>query len=111
MLCPVSRLFPIERLIMNVVVFASRKGGTGKSTLAAHLAAQAVKPSRSILLADADPQGSLSLWHGLRAAGAPALRRVTRGIDQVVQSAEAQGYDWTFVDTPPNKSAVVTDAI
>ena len=48
---------------MNVIVFASRKGGSGKSTLTAHLAAHAYKPSRSVLLVDADPQGSLTLWH------------------------------------------------
>ena len=29
---------------MNVIVFASRKGGSGKSTLTAHLAAQAHRP-------------------------------------------------------------------
>jgi len=50
---------------MNVIVFASRKGGSGKSTLTAHLAAQAARPSRGCLLIDADPQGSLSLWHGV----------------------------------------------
>ena len=45
---------------MNVIVFASRKGGSGKSTLAAHLAAQ-IKATKSCLLIDADPQGSLTL--------------------------------------------------
>ena len=29
---------------MNVIVFASRKGGSGKSTLTAHLAAQPTRP-------------------------------------------------------------------
>jgi chromosome partitioning protein len=33
---------------MNVIVFASRKGGSGKSTLTAHLAAQAHRPSRPV---------------------------------------------------------------
>jgi len=51
---------------MNVIVFASRKGGSGKSTLAAHLAAQVHKSSKPCLLIDADPQGSLTLWHKLR---------------------------------------------
>ncbi|HKA73882.1 MAG TPA: ParA family protein, partial [Xanthobacteraceae bacterium] len=31
---------------MNVIVFASRKGGSGKSTLTAQIAAQAHKSSR-----------------------------------------------------------------
>src|SRR5258705_483694 len=52
---------------MNVIVFASRKGGSGKSTLAAHLAAHVHKATKPILMVDADPQGSLTLWHKLRA--------------------------------------------
>ncbi len=56
---------------MNVIVFASRKGGSGKSTLTAHLAAHVHKPSRPCLLVDADPQGSLTLWHKLRGTNEP----------------------------------------
>src|SRR5437667_278743 len=40
---------------MNVIVFASRKGGSGKSTLTAHLAAHVDKASRPCLLIDAEP--------------------------------------------------------
>jgi chromosome partitioning protein len=96
---------------MNVIVFASRKGGTGKSTLAAHLAAHAARPSRPMLLIDADPQGSLSLWHELRGSEQPALRRAARGIEDAVKTAKREGYEWVFVDTPPNKSSLVAEAI
>jgi chromosome partitioning protein len=51
---------------MNVITFASRKGGAGKSTLTAHLAAFAHRLGRRCLLVDADPQGSLTLWHAVR---------------------------------------------
>ena len=47
---------------MNVVAFASRKGGAGKSTLAAHLAVHVHRLARPCLLIDDDPQGSLTLW-------------------------------------------------
>jgi Mrp family chromosome partitioning ATPase len=60
----------LEARGMNVIVFASRKGGSGKSTLAAHLAAQ-IKATKPILLVDADPQGSLTLWHKLRGTNEP----------------------------------------
>ena len=56
---------------MNVIVFASRKGGSGKSTLAAHLAAHVHKVTKPCLLVDADPQGSLTLWHKLRGTNEP----------------------------------------
>src|SRR6201981_1031052 len=100
---------------MDVIVFASRKGGSGKSTLAAHLAAHAHKPSRPCLLIDADPQGSLTLWHRLRGAQSGAddlpIKAVQRGIADVLKAAKRDGVEWVFVDTAPNMSASVTDAI
>jgi chromosome partitioning protein len=96
---------------MNVIVFASRKGGTGKSTLAAHLAAYVHKPTRPCLLVDADPQGSLTLWHRLRESGEPPLKNGLRGITSILNAAERDGAEWVFVDTPPMMSAAVTDLI
>ncbi|HEY4775305.1 MAG TPA: ParA family protein [Xanthobacteraceae bacterium] len=96
---------------MNVVVFASRKGGSGKSTLAAHLAAHVHKSSRPCLLVDADPQGSLTLWHQIRGTGEPPLKVATRGIGDILRQARQDGVEWVFIDTPPNMSAMVTDTI
>ena len=96
---------------MNVIVFASRKGGSGKSTLTAHLAAHVHKPSRPCLLVDADPQGSLTLWHKLRGTNEPPLKTANRSVSEIVASAKRDGYEWVFIDTPPNVSAVVDDAI
>jgi len=101
----------MEESPMNVVVFASRKGGSGKSTLAAHLGAYAHKSSRPCLLIDADPQGSLTLWHALRRTGQPPLKAASRGVEGLVKQAKQDGIEWVFIDTPPNMSAVVTDAI
>jgi chromosome partitioning protein len=100
-----------ELSFMNVITVASRKGGSGKSTLTAHLAAYANKASRRCLVIDADPQGSLSLWHSLRKTGEPLLRRATRGIDKLIKAAKGAGLDWVFIDTPPQMSGIVNDAI
>ena len=70
---------------MNVIVFASRKGGTGKSTLAAHLAAHVHKSTKPCLLIDGDPQGSLTLWHKLR--GTNDLSSVSPTFDTHVHDA------------------------
>src|SRR5205807_6067933 len=96
---------------MNVIVFASRKGGSGKSTLAAHLAAQVHKPSRPCLLIDADPQGSLTLWHKLRSTGEPPIKSAINSVGGIVAAAKRDGIEGVFIDTPPNMSAVVEDAI
>src|SRR5258707_7149701 len=97
---------------MNVIVFASRKGGSGKSTLTAHLAAHANRPSRRCMLIDCDPQGSISLWHKLRGTAEPQLRNCARGrIKEVVEQATADGVEWAFVDTAPDMSWAGTDAI
>jgi len=96
---------------MNVIVFASRKGGSGKSTLAAHLAAQIQKSSKKCLLIDADPQGSLTLWHKLRGTNEPAIKTATRSVSELINAAKRDGVEWVFIDTPPTTSSVVDDAI
>jgi chromosome partitioning protein len=96
---------------MNVLVFASRKGGSGKSTLAAHLAAHVHKPSRPCLLIDGDPQGSLALWNKLRKNDSLPLKSAQRGFAELLKTAKREGVEWVFIDTAPNLSASVTDAI
>jgi chromosome partitioning protein len=96
---------------MNVLVFASRKGGSGKSTLAAHLASYIANPSRRTLLIDNDPQGSLTLWHKIRHQDHLGIRHNVRDIGEVLKQAKRDGYEWVLVDTPPNKSPIVADAI
>jgi chromosome partitioning protein len=95
---------------MNVIVFASRKGGSGKSTLAAHLAAQ-IKAAKPCLLVDADPQGSLTLWHKLRGTNEPPIKTAVNSVSGILANARRDGIEWVLIDTPPNLSAVVDDAI
>jgi cellulose biosynthesis protein BcsQ len=95
---------------MNVIVFASRKGGSGKSTLAAHLAAQ-IKATKACLLIDADPQGSLTLWHKLRGTNEPPIKTAVNSVSGILSVAKRDGVEWVLIDTPPNVSAVVEDAI
>jgi chromosome partitioning protein len=96
---------------MDVLAFASRKGGSGKSTLAAHLAVHVHRPSRPCLLIDDDPQGSLTLWNDLRGNDALPIRTVKRGVAHAVKKAERDDVEWVFIDTPPNVSASVIEAI
>lgn len=57
---------------MRVMIFASQKGGSGKTTLAGHVAVQAERAGAGpVALIDTDPQGSLSEWWNLRQAERP----------------------------------------
>jgi chromosome partitioning protein len=96
---------------MNVLTFASRKGGTGKSTLAAHLAADVHQLPASCLLIDDDPQSSLTFWNSLRGDGALPLKPIKRTLSRTLKKAERRGAEWVFIDTPANMSASVADAI
>ena len=96
---------------MNIITMASRKGGAGKSTLTAHLAAFSRQAGHRCVVIDADPQGSLTLWHSLRADGDPPLRNAARGVDRALASAMVEGYEWAFIDTAASMWVVALEAI
>jgi chromosome partitioning protein len=96
---------------MNVITVASRKGGAGKTTLCAHLAAFAHAQGHKCQVIDGDPQGSLALCNRLRADGALPLATAERGIDRALVLAQAAGIEWVFIDTSPTMWVVVQEAI
>jgi chromosome partitioning protein len=96
---------------MDIITLASRKGGAGKSTLTAQLAAQAQQQGKRVLIIDADPQGSLKLWHSLRPDILPKLVTPERGIDRALAFAMIDGFDTVFIDTAPSMWVVVQEAI
>jgi chromosome partitioning protein len=96
---------------MNVITMASRKGGAGKSTLTAHLAAFCHQSGHRCTIIDADPQGSLTLWHSLRPGREPQLRSGARGIERALAMAVVEGYEWAFIDTAASMWVVAQEAI
>jgi chromosome partitioning protein len=47
----------------------------------------------------------------MRGSGGPPLCTATEAVADLIKTAGLWGYEWVFIDTPPNMSAVVTDAI
>ncbi len=88
-----------------VITVAQQKGGTGKTTLVANIAA-ALAAERRVAVLDIDPQKSLSRWH--------ALRRERRGKAAALGFSDIAGWrlpaeldrlrrdhDVLLIDSPP----------
>jgi chromosome partitioning protein len=91
-----------------VITIAQRKGGAGKTTLAAQLAVAWVRQGARVAVLDIDPQGSLAAWVDLRRArlGAEAIGfefaalpgwRAAQWIEDRARSA-----DLVVIDNPPH---------
>lgn len=61
---------------MKIISVVNEKGGTGKTTTATNLAVAAFQDGHSVGLIDADPQGSSTLWGGLRRSQFPEQDRL-----------------------------------
>jgi len=86
----------------RVVTVAGQKGGTGKSTVAVHLAAHWHERGLRVLLADADPQGTAATWADVAAEhGHPAPPCVRLG-DSLRRDVPklADAFDVVVVDAP-----------
>ena len=94
-----------------IVALLNQKGGVGKTTLALHLAGEWARRGQRVTLIDADPQGSLTLWHKLRGTNEPAIKTAVNSVSGIIAQAKRDGIEWVFIDTPPNLSAVVDDSI
>lgn len=92
-----------ESTRMKTIVFASQKGGVGKTTLAAHLAVAAEKAGDGpCVLIDTDPQASLAAWWNGRADETPKFAPVAlKELAEKLQLLDGAGFSYAFIDTPP----------
>ena len=90
----------------SIVTFAQRKGGGGKTTLAAHLATAWAALGRRVAIVDVDPQRSLTQWIELRRA-----KRGEAGFTAIAVSGWKLGleldrlrrdHDIVVIDSPPH---------
>jgi chromosome partitioning protein len=87
---------------MKTIALVTEKGGTGKSTLAVHLAVCAARQGKIVAVIDLDPQGSASHWAERRAANAenvPVVAAKVQELPSLLASARAQGADVVILDT------------
>ena len=88
---------------MKIIAFAAQKGGSGKTTLAAHVAVQAeLGGDGPVALIDTDPQGSLSMWAEAREAASPRFARaIMAQLDDQLAELRRAGVAYAIIDTPP----------
>jgi chromosome partitioning protein len=88
---------------MYIIVAASQKGGSGKTTLSGHLAVEAVRQGAGdIALIDTDPQGSLAHWWNARQAPAPHFVKAgLPDLEEALAGLKRMGTRIAVIDTPP----------
>jgi chromosome partitioning protein len=98
---------------MHIIAVASRKGGSGKTTLAGHLAVAADRAEAGpVALVDTDPQGSLSDWWNARAAETPLFARTQPArLGADIERMRGLGINLLVIDTPPAIEATILDVI
>jgi chromosome partitioning protein len=97
---------------MRSIAVIARKGGSGKTTVAVHLALAAHLRGLSTVVADTDPQGSTSEVLKVRAGEGPRLVASTgENLRQVQQEAAANGAQALIIDTPAASEGEIAHAI
>ena len=88
---------------MKTIAFLSQKGGSGKTTLAVHIAVAASKHEQVILI-DTDPQGSATAWGQARKGKPPTVHKATpSSLTETLR--KANGATLAIIDTPPHATA------
>jgi chromosome partitioning protein len=98
---------------MQVVAFASQKGGSGKTTLAGHIAVQAERAGFGpVALVDTDPQGSLADWWNEREAEVPLFAHTSIArLSEDLARMRGMGINLVVIDTPPAITATIAEVI
>ncbi len=104
-------------MFSKVITIAQQKGGTGKTTLAVHLALSFIKyHNLKVAIIDTDPQGSLGKWFMIRAERKNSTDNLTFktaslwGAQYESKILKAD-HDIVIIDTPPKIESDARPAI
>src|ERR1700761_8185068 len=118
-MCRLGRRFVLSNLElsapgrMHVLVLASQKGGSGKTTLSGHLAVEAERSGMGpVALIDTDPQGSLAQWWNARQSETPLFAQAgVLDLGEALQHLEKAGVKLAVIDTPPAITASISRVV
>lgn len=94
---------------MRRIVLVQQKGGAAKTTLCVHLAVASEQGGSKTAIVDTDPQASAAqVWGQARGGTAPPVAQsLAAELREVLQAAEADGYQVVFIDTPPHTAPAI----
>ena len=104
-------------MLSKVITIAQQKGGTGKTTLAVHLALAFIKyHNHKVAIIDTDPQGSLGKWFMIRSEKNNLNKNLTFKTAslwgaQYESKMLKQDHDIVIIDTPPKIESDARPAI
>lgn len=89
---------------MRVISIIAQKGGSGKTTLAVHLAVYAATRSKPTVLFDIDPQNSAMAWYKIRNVESElaAIQTNAAALPDLLKKAKAGGAELVIIDTAPH---------
>lgn len=95
-----------------VIAIASQKGGSGKTTLAVHIATKAAQAGYESAVVDTDPQATAAAWSDWRGDFLPVVvTSPPARLGRTIASAQKNGVDFVVIDTPPHADAAAREAI
>jgi chromosome partitioning protein len=87
---------------MRTWALITQKGGSGKTTLALHLAVAAVQHGLKVAVVDCDPQRSAIRWAAIRDLEPPRIvGAITPELPRLLDRLEAERFDLVLIDTSP----------
>jgi len=97
---------------LKTLAIAGQKGGSGKSTIAIHIAVAAEKQGYEVIIADLDPHSQTAAeWASERTTQRPVVVKLSiKDIKDLQQQAIIEGFNLLILDCPPYIDDVVTEA-
>lgn len=91
---------------MKTLAILAQKGGSGKTTVAVHMAVCAAQRKLKTAIIDIDPQGSAFQWNQSRPDGMKldAVKAEANQLAGLLQKAKAGGIDLAIIDTAPHSN-------
>jgi chromosome partitioning protein len=96
---------------MRTIAVLSQKGGSGKTTLALHLAVAAELAGKTAAVIDIDPQASAAGWKDNRGSETPVVVSIPAArLAQALEAARDAAADITLIDSAPHSGDVALAA-